>query len=97
MRKWWEFVTCQNYEGKDRIGRPDVALRCARTAKIDWSGSEVGRCAGLNGSGTGKEGVRLLRENVKATEALGIMYVARSSPPTDRFSYIHATARAAPS
>lgn len=88
MRTWWEFVTCQNYEGKDRIGRPDVALKCARTAKIDWDGSEVGRCAGMDGSGTGKEGVRLLQENVKSTKALGIMYVAHFSPPIDRFSYI---------
>jgi len=73
LKTWWEFVTCQNYEGKDRIGSPDVAFKCARTAKIDWSGSKVGRCAGLDGSGTGKEGVRLLQENVKDTEALGII------------------------
>ncbi|KAH9049722.1 hypothetical protein EDB84DRAFT_1260526 [Lactarius hengduanensis] len=73
MNTWWEFVTCQNYEGKDRIGRPDVALKCARTAKIDWSGSDVGRCAGEDGSGTGEEGVRLLQENIKVAEALGII------------------------
>ncbi|KAI9467074.1 hypothetical protein BJY52DRAFT_1111560 [Lactarius psammicola] len=73
LKTWWEFVTCQNYEGKDRIGSPDVALKCARTAKIDWNDSEVGRCAGLNGSGTGEEGVQLLQESVKVTEALGII------------------------
>lgn len=73
MNTWWEFVTCQNYEGKDRIGSPDVALKCARTAKIDWSGSGVGRCAGEDGSGTGEEGVRLLQENIKVAEALGII------------------------
>ncbi|KAH9060891.1 hypothetical protein EDB87DRAFT_1808038 [Lactarius vividus] len=73
MKTWWEFVTCQNYEGKDRIGRPDVALKCARTAKIDWNDSEVGRCAGEDGSGTGEEGVRLLQENIKVAKALGII------------------------
>ncbi|KAH8999042.1 hypothetical protein EDB92DRAFT_1832143 [Lactarius akahatsu] len=73
MNTWWEFVTCQNYEGKDRIGRPDVALKCARTAKIDWNDSEIGRCAGEDGSGTGEEGVRLLQENIKVAEALGII------------------------
>jgi len=73
MSTWWEFVTCQNYEGKDKIGSPDVALKCARTAKIDWEDSGVGRCAGMDGSGTGAEGVQLLQENVKDTEALGII------------------------
>lgn len=97
MNTWWEFVTCQNYEGKDKIGRPDVALKCARTAKIDWEGSGVGRCTGMDGSGTGAEGVQLLQENVKDTEALGIMYASGFTLPTDTFSYIHATEKAAPS
>ncbi|KAI0254750.1 hypothetical protein BJV78DRAFT_1273821 [Lactifluus subvellereus] len=72
MRTWWEFVVCQNYEGRDQIGRPDVALKCARTARIDWEGSEVGRCAGLDGSGTGEEGVRLLQGSIRTTEFLDI-------------------------
>lgn len=86
MKIWWEFVTCQNYQGRDKIGRPDVALKCARTAKMDWSGSEVGRCAGLDGSGTGEEGVRLLQESVKDTEALEIKYAFGFILPTDTFS-----------
>jgi hypothetical protein len=85
MKIWWEFVTCQNYEGKDKIGRPDVALKCARTAKIDWDDSGVGRCAGLDGSGTGEEGVQLLQENVKDTEALAIVYASGFTLPTDTF------------
>ena len=72
MRTWWEFVMCQDYQGRDRIGRSDVALRCARTAKIDWNGSAIGRCAGSDGSGTGKEGVRLLRDSVHLANSLGI-------------------------
>ncbi len=88
MKTWWEFVTCQNYEGRDRIGRPDVAFKCARTAKMNWSDGEVGRCAGLDGTGIGEEGVQLLQESVKETEALGIMYVAGiSSLRPDRLSH----------
>lgn len=29
---WWEFVQCQNYQGREKVGGPDVALKCARTA-----------------------------------------------------------------
>ena len=53
---------------------------------MDWSGSEVGRCAGLDGSGTGEEGVRLLQESVKDTEALEIKYAFGFILPTDTFS-----------
>lgn len=81
MRTWWEFVMCQNYEGRDKIGRPDVALKCARTARIDWRGSQVGQCAGLDGSGTGEEGVRLLQRSVRIAEFLDITCVA-SPPPS---------------
>jgi len=72
MRAWWEFVMCQNYQGRDQIGTPDVAFRCARTAKIDWADSGVGRCAGLDGSGTGAEGVLLLQKSIWITNLLGI-------------------------
>ncbi|KAI0307104.1 hypothetical protein B0F90DRAFT_1622366, partial [Multifurca ochricompacta] len=72
VNTWWEFVMCQNYEGRDKIGRSDVALKCARTVKIDWEGGQVGRCAGLDGSGTGKEGVQLLQESIKVIESLQI-------------------------
>jgi hypothetical protein len=74
---------CQNYHGREVIGRPDVALKCARTAKIDWTGSEIGQCAGLDGSGMGKEGIRLLQGSIRVTELLGITCVAGSPrPPT---------------
>jgi len=74
MEKWWEFVRCQNYQGRDVIGRSDVALSCARIAKIDWEGegSGVGRCAGPDGSGTGDEGIQLLRDSIRVVESLGI-------------------------
>jgi Gamma interferon inducible lysosomal thiol reductase (GILT) len=69
---WWEFVQCQNYEGRDKIGIPDVTLKCARVAGIDWNTSEAGECAGLDGSGKGTEGVRLLKESVILSQKLGI-------------------------
>ncbi|KAF8484703.1 hypothetical protein DFH94DRAFT_624073 [Russula ochroleuca] len=72
MRTWWEFVMCQNYHGRNHIGTSDVALKCARTARIDWEGSGVGQCAGSDGSGTGSEGVQLLKDSIRLTESLGI-------------------------
>jgi len=72
MKTWWEFVMCQNYQGRDSIGRSDVALKCAHTAKIEWNGSEIGQCAGPDGSGTGEEGVRLLRDSVHLAHSLEI-------------------------
>jgi Gamma interferon inducible lysosomal thiol reductase (GILT) len=71
---WWEFVQCQNYEGRDKIGSPDVTLKCARAAGIDWSTSQAGECAGLDGSGKGSEGAKLLRESVILSQILGIKW-----------------------
>lgn len=58
---------CQNYQGRDKIGNPEVARSCARAAQIDWEGSGVGECMGPDARGTGAEGVELLQQNVKAT------------------------------
>ncbi|KAF6762622.1 hypothetical protein DFP72DRAFT_876365 [Ephemerocybe angulata] len=69
---WWEFVQCQNYQGRAKIGLPEVALQCAKTAGIDWRSSGVGKCAGFDGSGTGEEGVDLLRQSVELGQDLGI-------------------------
>ncbi|KAK2466203.1 hypothetical protein APHAL10511_001845 [Amanita phalloides] len=62
---WWEFIHCQNFEGRGKIGQPALAVKCAAALDIDWNGSEVGRCAGRDGSGTGEQGVKLLQESVK--------------------------------
>ncbi|EIM85632.1 uncharacterized protein STEHIDRAFT_81113 [Stereum hirsutum FP-91666 SS1] len=72
LETWWEFVMCQNYQSRDRIGNADVALKCARASGIDWETSGVGRCAGLDGSGRAEEGVGMLRESVVRTRALGV-------------------------
>ncbi|TFK75919.1 hypothetical protein BDN72DRAFT_356691 [Pluteus cervinus] len=70
---WWEFVQCQNYEGRYRVGSPDLALKCAEAVGIDWVQGGAGQCAGLDGSGKGEEGVRLLRESVESTQTRGIV------------------------
>jgi len=69
---WWEFVQCQNSQGRFQVGLPEVALQCAKAAGIDWETSGVGSCAGLDGSGKGTEGVELLRESLLRGKALGI-------------------------
>jgi len=70
--QFWEFVQCQNYQGIDKIGEPETALKCANSAQIDWVNSGVGDCAGLDGSGKAPEGVLLLQDSVNATAELGI-------------------------
>ncbi len=70
--RWWEFVQCQNFQGRYEVGKPETALKCAKSAQLDWENSGVGACAGLNGDGKAEEGVRLLRENVVVTAKMGI-------------------------
>lgn len=70
--QWWNYVQCQNFEGRDKVGLPNIATKCASTAGFDWEESGVGECAGLDGSGKGEEGVQLLKESVKNTQRLGI-------------------------
>lgn len=76
---FWEFVKCQNYQGRENIGTPEVALKCAKTADIDWEVGGAGRCAGLDGSGKGSEGVALLRASTTLGHELGIQYVHTNS------------------
>ena len=75
LQTWWEFVMCQHYQTRENIGRPDVALKCARAAQIDWETSGPGQCAGLDASGKADEGIQLLKESIAATQALDIRYV----------------------
>ncbi|OCH92875.1 hypothetical protein OBBRIDRAFT_750437 [Obba rivulosa] len=70
--QWWEFVQCQNFQGRGHVGLPDTAFKCANSANIDWEESGVGDCAGLDGSGKGDEGVKLLQESVKNSQLIGI-------------------------
>jgi hypothetical protein len=75
FQNWWEFVKCQNYQGKEAIGGSDVALKCADTAGIDWETSGAGQCAGLDGSGKGSEGVALLKESVLLGQKMNVKCV----------------------
>ncbi|TCD70822.1 hypothetical protein EIP91_001512 [Steccherinum ochraceum] len=79
--KWWNFVQCENKLSRPEIGTPEAAFDCAATAGIDWTGGQVGVCAGPDGSATGKEGIQLLKESVEVTASLGI---TRSLSPTVR-------------
>ncbi|OAX43504.1 hypothetical protein K503DRAFT_708487 [Rhizopogon vinicolor AM-OR11-026] len=68
--EWWSFVQCQNFQGRDNIGTPETALKCAKTAGIDWGNSKAGQCAGEDGRGP--EGIQLLQQSVKDSIAAGI-------------------------
>jgi len=70
--QWWDFVQCQNFAGRENIGKPEVALRCAQVAQIDWETSGAGNCAGLDGSGKNSEGVQLLHDSVRLMQGLEI-------------------------
>jgi len=84
---WWEFVQCQNYQGRENIGDSDLALKCAKTARIDWENGGAGYCAGLDGSGRGREGVQLLKESASLGQELGIMLVIPKLHLTLHFTY----------
>ena len=70
--QWWEFVQCQNYQGRPNIGLPETALKCAETAQLNWDESGVGACIGEDGSGKADEGVQLLKDSVAATATLNV-------------------------
>lgn len=74
-QNWWSFVHCQNYEGRYKVGTPALALRCARSAKLDMENSGVGQCMGFDASGVAEEGVALLKESVQKSKDLGIEWV----------------------
>ncbi|KAF5388307.1 hypothetical protein D9615_000404 [Tricholomella constricta] len=86
---WWEFVQCQNYEGRYKIGNPDLTLKCANAVGMDWENSKSGRCAGRDGSGKGSEGVALLKESVVLGKKLGIKYVVKLYDPHQWASDLH--------
>jgi len=68
--QWWNFVQCQNFQGRDHIGLPETAAHCATSVGIDWESGDAGRCAGQDGKG--EEGVGLLQQNVQDTADMGI-------------------------
>jgi hypothetical protein len=75
QKRWWAFVQCQNFNGRSKVGREDVAFKCADTANFDWKESGVADCAGEDASGKVDEGIQLLKESVQHSDDLGIEYV----------------------
>lgn len=73
--EWWPFVQCQNFQGRENIGTPETALKCAKAAGIDWENGKAGQCAGEDGRGL--EGIQLLQQSVKDSITAGIRYVIR--------------------
>ncbi|KAE9410480.1 hypothetical protein BT96DRAFT_871390 [Gymnopus androsaceus JB14] len=69
---WWEFIHCSNYQGRNKIGLPETARKCAQTAQIDLETSGMGECMGLDGSGKGTEGVKLLHESIAYGKTIGL-------------------------
>ena len=70
QKQWWNFVMCQNQEGKDEIGRSGAARKCAIVAKIPWE--IIGDCVGPDANGIDAEGAQLLLQNVKDTVEQGV-------------------------
>ena len=70
---------CQNYQGRNQIGNPEVAEKCARTAQFDWEESGVAQCVGSDDDGPGDEGLRLLHNSIRVTKFLGITCASDSS------------------
>ncbi|KAG6330570.1 hypothetical protein ID866_8522 [Astraeus odoratus] len=68
--EWWSFLQCQNFQGRDQVGLPDTAVKCAETAGFEWEHDQARQCAGDNGRG--HEGIRLLQESVRNSIQLGI-------------------------
>jgi hypothetical protein len=82
------FTNAFSYEGRYKVGLPEVALKCAETVGISWEKSGAGECAGMDGSGKGEEGVRLLRQSVQNSEKLGITYVSTNKRSIERPSFL---------
>ena len=68
--EWWSFIQCINAQERKDVGTGKTALKCAKEAGIDWSGSGMLACS------SGIEGGRLLRKSVKVTQSMNITYVA---------------------
>lgn len=73
--RWWKFVQCQNFEGRAKIGNPSIAMKCAKASGFDWETSNVGQCAGIDGSGKASEGIALLKESMAMTQKLLVEWV----------------------
>ncbi|KAG9317300.1 hypothetical protein JVU11DRAFT_1497 [Chiua virens] len=68
--EWWPFLQCQNYQGRNEIGLPETAAKCAETVGLEWETDKARICAGEDGQG--EEGIKLLQESVQNSIQLSI-------------------------
>ncbi|KAF8524610.1 hypothetical protein BU17DRAFT_42816 [Hysterangium stoloniferum] len=70
QQTWWEFLQCLNFEGKDNVGDPELAQRCAGVANIPWEDQNGSQ--GMKSCVESAKGERLLRKSVAHSASLGI-------------------------
>ncbi|KAG8865422.1 hypothetical protein FRB96_000313 [Tulasnella sp. 330] len=74
VAEWWPWLQCFNAGGLGNVGNVGRARECAEMSGFDWDdgSNSIAECA------KGSEGVELLKESVKNTQALEIQWVQRS-------------------
>ncbi|KAG8877838.1 hypothetical protein FRB97_003119 [Tulasnella sp. 331] len=68
VAEWWPWLQCFNAGGLGNVGNVGRARECAEMSGFDWDdgSNSIAECA------KGSEGVELLKESVKNTQALEI-------------------------
>jgi hypothetical protein len=70
QQNWWEFLQCLNFAGKDNVGDPGLAQKCADVANLLWKDQDGSQ--GIQSCVEGGMGERLLRESITQSGKLGI-------------------------
>lgn len=73
QQDWWNFVQCLNFEGKEDVGNPVLAERCAGLSYVPWNdmhGNTTRR--GIRSCVYSLEGRELLEASVEQSQRLGI-------------------------
>ncbi|KAL0949976.1 hypothetical protein HGRIS_009990 [Hohenbuehelia grisea] len=70
---WWNFLQCQNYQGRNTISDLKKAEECAKSANVPWK-DKVEACIGMADREGGRvpEGITLLQESVRLSYDLDI-------------------------
>jgi Gamma interferon inducible lysosomal thiol reductase (GILT) len=71
---WWNFVQCLNFEGREDVGDPGLAERCAGLTYVPWYDETDGARTrtGIKSCAEGQQGKDLLKASVIQTQRLGI-------------------------
>ena len=74
QQDWWNFVQCLNFEGKEDVGDPALAERCAGLTYIPWTDEKRGDVtrSGVKSCASSQYGRDLLTASVQQTQRLGI-------------------------